>query len=69
MDLAFVKIEVMGSQFVVFLLAILVHQVTVMVNMLVDLLQGGVLTVVLVEMILKGHDRVFIHEHNILCLG
>ena len=69
MDLAFVKIEVMGSQFVVFVLAILVHQVTVMVNMLVDLLQGGVLTVVLVEMILKGHDRVFIHEHNILCLG
>lgn len=69
MDFALIKVKIVGSEFVVFLLTITVNQIAVVVNVLVNLLQGGILAVVLVVVILKGHDRVLIHEHNILCLG
>ena len=69
MDLFGIIIEKFSTEFVMELLSININQEPIMVNMLIDLTQAGVLTVLLVVMILKSNDTILIYEHGILHLS
>lgn len=68
MDLFGIIIEKFGTEFVMKLFSININQEPIMVDMLIDLTQAGVLTVLLVVMILKSNDAILIYEHGILHL-
>ena len=69
MDLFGIIIEKFSTEFVMELFSININQEPIMVDMLIDLTQAGVLTVLLVVMILKSNDTILIYEHGILHLS